>query len=312
MKVVGLDAYSLIYRSFHAASRTPNPVGMSQKIFVSLLARLLRNLEADYVIAAADCGASFRTEIDKSYKANRSAASPELSEARDYMLRRLEELQIPIYKQAGYEADDLLAGWTRPNLDIDSNGTSLIREKEVSNLRWVIVSSDKDLAATISDNCSLLLVKNNQDNLLYDQSNGSELFGIVPSRIDEVKALMGDASDNIPGVPGIGSIGAVKILARFDSLQELVKASCELQGDLESKEYNNQERKILHLVRSFKLAQLHRDLVLDIDWDQAVWSQDKQNKLDPNNASLSKVSKSGDEKPVEIKSQPTPQLTLFP
>lgn len=254
--VVGLDAHSLIYRSYYAVSRfgAVQPYQV-QRVLKNFIEGIVANIEPEYIFAAADSpGKTFRHGLCKSYKAGR-ATPEELREIIPQMIAFIEELGIPVYRADSYEADDILSSFTR-RLDPDQTFT--------------VVTSDKDLAALISQQVDLYLIRN-QGHILYTHENGHDVFGIDPARICEFKALAGDSSDNITGVPGIGPKGALELLALYQCPDQLLDACDVLLPKYARRITGNEE--LLRL--SYQLASLCYEAPCEIDMVKAMWGQDK-------------------------------------
>jgi DNA polymerase-1 len=258
-RVVGLDTHSLIYRSYYAAAKH----GAVDVDLVPILSRLIQTvvqkLQPDYLIAAADdASATFRHQLAPNYKAGRSSPDA-LKQQLPTSIEFIKNLGIPVHCHPGFEADDVLAS---------------LATKMQTGHRLVIVSSDRDLAALISLYTDLYLIRTG-GHRLYTATDGHEIFGIRPERIAEYKALAGDSSDNIPGVTGIGPKGALQLLEKCSSLQELL-TRCEEMPPRYVKLLQEQQEE---LWLSYQLALLRTDAPCHLDASVARWDQDKALRL---------------------------------
>jgi DNA polymerase-1 len=207
-----IDAYAYLHRAYHAlpplSTKSGEPVGALYG-FARLLLSLSRREKPRYMAVCFDSpGPTFRHQAFKGYKATRK----EIDEALKSQLARAEELvrsmSIPTVRAPGYEADDLLA--------------TLARRGEKQDLDVVIVSGDKD-ALQLVGGC--IRVLNEAKNVLYDEEKVLERYKVSPRQFADYLAILGDVSDNVPGVPGIGEVGAAKLLSRFKNLDALLEAA---------------------------------------------------------------------------------------
>lgn len=209
-----IDISSFIFRAFFAIRNLRNRAGEpTNAVFgvATMLARLAEEAKPEYLAVVYDSKEpSFRKEIYSEYKANRSAPPDDLVP----QFARIEELirafEIHSYRQSGIEADDLIATLTR-------------RWSEVSpEHRVVIVTGDKDLMQMVNDQVSIW---DTMSNRRYGSAEVIEKFGVRPDQIRDYLALVGDSSDNIPGVSGIGPKGAVDLLRDYLTLPEILSAA---------------------------------------------------------------------------------------
>jgi DNA polymerase-1 len=203
-----IDGYSNIFRAFYAIRNLSNSKGEPTNAvygFVTMLRKLLREDKPDLIGVALDTGKTFRNEKFEAYKANRAPMPEDLRSQMPWVRRALEAYRIPILELQGYEADDVL-------------GTLACRAAE-AGYEVVIVSADKDLMQLVEPRVSLYHTGRSK---LYGPKDVEEDFGVPPSKVADVLALMGDSIDNIPGVPGIGEKGAKSLIQEHGSLEALL------------------------------------------------------------------------------------------
>ena len=171
-----------------------------------MLQKILRDHRPDYVAVAFDeRGPTLRHDEFKEYKAHRPPMPEGMSAQVPLIHRVVEAMAVPVVKQAGYEADDLIG--------------TLARKAEASGLEVVIVTSDKDMFQLLTPRTRIYdPVKDKW----FAEADSLARFGVEPARVVDVMGLMGDASDNIPGVKGIGEKTAVKLITQFGTIDDLL------------------------------------------------------------------------------------------
>lgn len=236
-----IDGHALLFRAFHALPPLTSPRGEPTGAiygFLRILYKAVSDTKAESVAVVFDAaGESFRDGIYKEYKAHREATPDALAKQIPVAIDLVRDLGFPTLVVPGVEADDVIA--------------TLVRRKKGVIL---IFSGDKDLAALVSDRVKMLVPGHRFDGFtLRGEAEVQERFGVAPDRIPDLLALMGDASDNIPGVPGIGPKRAVEILRAGGSVPEILE--------------NPPEKIAPHLdvLRlSWELVQLRTDVKLDV------------------------------------------------
>ena len=215
--LLAIDANSLLHRAYHAypislTTADGEPVNAVFG-FTSMLLEVLLKLEPKYVIAAFDTKApTFRHTLYTGYKANRPQTDSELAMQVDKAKQVLRALNIPILEYEGYEADDILG----------TVASQICSDKKVD--RVLILTGDRDMFQLVNDCVHILIPKGSFKNLIeVDEEKVKALLGIAPEQVVDLKALMGDPSDNIPGVKGIGQKTAVWLLNNFGSLEDIFK-----------------------------------------------------------------------------------------
>lgn len=224
-----IDGYALIYRAFFAMLSRPLTTAKGENTsaawgVVNFLLRLREKYRPDYLAWVNDAGDSFRTQRYAEYKSTREKLDNELQADFDRAVERIGELlaafRIPLVELDGYEADDVIGTLA---------GMGAARGWQV-----VIVSGDKDFYQLIGPGVALLNPgrggPGSVDEQWVDESNAAERLGVPPSQVVEYLALVGDSSDNIPGVRGIGAKGAVELLRQFGDLDTILTRATEVKN----------------------------------------------------------------------------------
>ncbi|MFH1725706.1 MAG: DNA polymerase I [Elusimicrobiota bacterium] len=216
-----VDAHAYLHRAYHALSRTQMKTRSGEPTwalygFARMLLKLIKDEKPDYLAVCFDTPEpTFRHKAYKEYKANRAEADEDLK----WQLAHAQELVAGMGFAAvavpGYEADDLLA--------------TLAREGASEGLKVVLVSGDKDALQLVGGDVSVL---DEAKGVRFDADRVAEKFKVRPRQMVDYLAIVGDASDNVPGVPGIGPVGAAKLLGRFGSLEALLKAAHKGHADI--------------------------------------------------------------------------------
>lgn len=205
-----IDGYSNIFRAFYAIRNLSNAQGEPTNAafgFVQMLKKLLKDERPELVGIALDVGKqTLRKDLYEAYKANRAPMPEDLKSQLPWIRRLIEAYRIPILEEEGYEADDMLG--------------SLAKKAAEAGYHVILVSADKDLMQLVGPRVSMYHTGRNK---LYDPAGVTEDFGVPPERVVDVLALMGDASDNVPGVPGIGEKGAKGLIQEHGSLAALLE-----------------------------------------------------------------------------------------
>ncbi|NQZ45690.1 MAG: DNA polymerase I [Flavobacteriaceae bacterium] len=250
-----LDAYALIFRGYYAFIKNPriNSKGMDTSAimgFMNSLFDVIRREKPDHLAVAFDKGGSVeRTELFEDYKANRDETPDAIRIAVPYIQEILKALKIPVIELAGYEADDLIG--------------TLAKQAEKEGFKTYMVTPDKDFGQLVSENIFMYRPAR--------MGNGIEIWGIPevqkrfgverPEQVIDYLGMMGDASDNIPGLPGVGDKTAQKFLAQFGSLEGLLANTDQLKGKMKEKVEANAELGRL----SRKLAEIKLDCDVTFD-----------------------------------------------
>ncbi len=211
--LVLIDGHSLAFRAFHALPlNLATPDGeLTNAVygFTSMLLNVLRDYQPEYVAVAFDVGKTFRHEMYEPYKGHRERMPDELRSQVERIKEVVEALNIPIFTAEGYEADDVLA--------------TLARQAADKGVHTLIVTGDRDILQVVDDHIHVLTSgRQFSDTIIYDPATIQEKYGLRPDQLLDLKALVGDKSDNIPGVRGIGEKGATELLQKYGSLDQIL------------------------------------------------------------------------------------------
>lgn len=220
-KLVLIDGNSIIYRAFFALPLLNNDKGVYTNAvygFTTMLMRILKEQEPTHLLVAFDAGkTTFRHQTYQEYKGGRQKTPPELSEQFPVLKELLDAFGIKHYQLDQYEADDIIGTLSKQG---DQNGF------DVS-----VISGDKDLLQLVTDNVTVYVTKKGISEMeAYTPEHMMEKMGIAPKQIIDLKGLMGDNSDNIPGVPGVGEKTATKLLKQFHSLEGVYEHIDDVSG----------------------------------------------------------------------------------
>ena len=250
-KIVLVDGNNLLYRSYFATAYSGNLMKNSKGLatnalygFLNMINKIIEEEKPLYMMIAFDKGKTFRHEKYLEYKGTRDATPDDLIMQFPYSRRLCEAMGITHLEIDNYEADDIIGTFAK------------MVEKE--NLEALIVSSDKDLLQLISPNVKMKLLKTH-DYIMMDEEEFKRTYGIDPIRMIDLKALMGDASDNIPGVHGIGEKTAIKLLQEYHSLDNLYNNVDNIKNKMGDKLREDKDKAYL----SYELATIYRDVPID-------------------------------------------------
>ncbi|MEK7584441.1 MAG: DNA polymerase I [Patescibacteria group bacterium] len=213
-KLAIIDTFALLHRAWHAIPNLTTKDGRMVNAvygFTSILLRILKELNPDYVVAAFDLPhETFRKKEYKEYKAQREAPEKDFIDQISLAEDILKALNIPILAKPGYEADDIIGSLAK---------YFYAKHKDVET---IIVSGDLDTLQLVNDRTKIYTMRKGlADTVYYDTAAVRERYDLEPRQIIDMKALAGDPSDNIPGVKGIGVKGAATLIKEFDSLENL-------------------------------------------------------------------------------------------
>ncbi len=207
-----IDGLSLVFQAFYAIRGLTNAQGVPTGAvlgFTRAVQKMLTSFAPSHAVVAFDSpGPSFRKAIYEAYKANREEAPEEFHQQLPYVFRLLDAMQIPRIAKSGFEADDLIG--------------TLARRADAEGLRVLIATADKDLFQLVNDHVSVLRTRKD-DMQVYGPAEVEERMGVPPEKIVSYLALVGDTSDNIPGIPKVGPKTAAALLQQFASLDEILE-----------------------------------------------------------------------------------------
>ncbi|MGJ8667999.1 MAG: DNA polymerase I [Oceanococcus sp.] len=249
-QIILIDGSSWLYRAFHALPRLTSPDGQPTGAIYgmgNMLRKLLKEYDPQHIAVVFDPrGKTFRHDMYAEYKANRPPVPPELSDQFDPLCELVDLLGLPRVQISGVEADDVIATLAQQ---------ALAQDHEV-----LVVSGDKDLAQLVNDKLHLL---DTMKGITYDPAGIEEKYAVRPDQIIDWLALMGDSSDNVPGVPSVGAKTAAKWLAVYDSLDEIVAHADEIKGKIGEKLRAHLDQ--LSLSRDLVTVKLDVELSTQID-----------------------------------------------
>ena len=266
--LVLIDGHALAYRAFHAL---PDDLKTSQGEltnavygFTSMLLNVLREEQPTHVAVTFDKGLTFRHDVYPDYKAHRTKMPDEMRSQMARVRQVVETLDIPVFEQEGYEADDLLG--------------TLARQAEAQGVDTLIVTGDMDLLQLVDEHTRVLTSRwRFSETVIYDLEGVQQRYGLPPAQLVNFKALVGDKSDNIPGVPGVGEKTAVKLLQQYGSLESIYEHLDEVQARFRNKLEAGRDLAFL----SRRLATIVRDAPVALDLDACrVRSFDRGQVLD--------------------------------
>jgi DNA polymerase-1 len=235
-KLILLDGNSLANRAFYGLRLFSTTDGVFTNAvygFLSMLYKLLEDEKPDYLAVAFDKGGStFRTEVFPEYKGTRKGAPDEFKPQLPLLREVLTALNVPWFRVDNFEADDLLGTLSRQASDL--------------GIHTLVVTGDRDALQLIGDNVTTVYTKRGiTDVIRYDPATLKEELGLTPHQIIDLKGLMGDSSDNIPGVPGVGEKTAMKLLQEYGSVEGVYEHLDQIKGALKEKLEANRDLAIL-------------------------------------------------------------------
>lgn len=265
-KIILLDGNSLSYRAFYAMPTLKNKKGLytnSVYGFTLMLERILEDTKPKYALVAFDKGKeTFRHKSYEAYKGTRDKTPTELVEQFGYVRELIESYGIKYEEHLDYEADDIIGSYAK------------IAEK--AGLEVIIVSGDKDLTQLASDNITVYYTKRGVTEIdYYTPEFINEKYGLTPQQIVDMKGLMGDKSDNIPGIPGVGEKTAIKLLTEYETVESVLENIDNISGKkLKERLTEGKEDAIL----SKKLATIFTDVPVDNKIEDLTFKEDREKK----------------------------------
>ncbi|MBQ7031900.1 MAG: DNA polymerase I [Bacilli bacterium] len=256
-KVVLVDGNNLLFRSYYATAYTGTIMRNSKGFptnalygFVGMINKIVTEEEPEYMVVAFDIGKNFRKEKYDFYKDGRSQTPDDLKLQMPIARTILNAMGIAYRELAPYEADDII-------------GTIAKCAESHEDYYSLIVSSDKDLLQLISFETEIKLLKQSGF-IRYNEESFKKEYGIDPIRIIDLKSLMGDASDNIPGVKGIGEKTALKLLQEYGSLDGIYENIDNIKGKTQEKLLADKDNAYM----SYEIATIYREVPINIDFEE--------------------------------------------
>jgi DNA polymerase-1 len=248
-----IDGSSQMYRAYHAfrgrgLSNQEGHTTHAVYVFVTMLRKLMQDHAPLYISASFDlAGPTFRDSIAADYKANRAAIPDDLAEQINWVHQACEAMGVPILTARGYEADDVIG--------------TMARHAVAAGFEVAIVSIDKDFFQLVGE--GIRVYDPREDGTWFDAQGVVEKFGVAPSQVVDVLALVGDTSDNVAGVPGIGKKGAIDLIGQYGSLDGLLAHAGELKP-------RTREALTVHreaALQSRQLVTIRTDVPMAIDFE---------------------------------------------
>ncbi|MDG2421672.1 MAG: DNA polymerase I [Gammaproteobacteria bacterium] len=260
--LVLVDGSSYLFRAFHALPPLVNsknqPTGAVKGV-INMIRALIKSCEHSNIAVVFDAkGKTFRNNIFKEYKANRPPMPDDLRSQIKPIHEIIAAMGLPLLVIDDVEADDVIG--------------TLSHRASKANIDTLISTGDKDLAQLVNENVTLL---NTMSNETLDIDGVVSKFGVMPDQIIDYLALMGDKSDNIPGVPGVGPKTAVKWLQQYDSMEGIIENSGSIDGKVGERLRDN-----INLLRlSYELATIKLDVDLEVSIDELTSKQEDKKAL---------------------------------
>ncbi len=253
-KIILIDGNNLIFRSYYATAYSGNLLKNSKGMptnalygFVNMINKIIADENPTYMAVAFDIGKNFRKEKYAFYKEGRKKTPDELHMQEPYARRLLHAMGIPYFELCPYEADDII-------------GTLANMVMEDKSFVGTIISSDRDLLQLISPEVEMKLLKQ-KDFIRYNKETFTLDYGIDPIKIIDLKALAGDASDNIPGVKGIGEKTALNLLQTYGSLEGIYENIDKIKGKTKEKLLLDKDNAFM----SKEIATIYKEVPLAIN-----------------------------------------------
>jgi DNA polymerase I len=252
-----VDGHGLAFRAYHGLPETlATSAGEPTNAVFGFTSMLLDSIDRhrpDYIVVSFDVGKTFRHEAYEDYKAHRAPMPDDLHRQMNRIDQVLEALQIPVYVKEGYEADDVIGTLAR------------IAGRECASV--LVVTGDSDLLQLADDKTTILLPGRPRfsDFRLFDRDAVIKRYGFEPERIPDFKALVGDTSDNIPGVPGIGQKTATTLIQTYPDLETLRE---HIEDVTPTRARNALAEHFKLALQGRELATIIRDVELDLDLEQ--------------------------------------------
>ena len=267
-KIILIDGNNLMFRSYYATAYSGNLMKNSKGFytnalygFVNMMNKIIESEKPTHIAVAFDIGKNFRKDLYKEYKDGRNKTPDELKMQMPVAKKILDAMGIKHYEVENYEADDII-------------GTLSKRAYIDPDFEALIVSSDKDLLQLINEEIEVKCLKS-KDYIRYNINTFKEEYGFDPIRIIDLKALMGDASDNIPGVKGIGEKTAIKLIREYDTIENLYDHIDDIGGKLKEKLVDDKESAFF----SKKIATIYLDVPIEDNLEDMKYTKERTDEL---------------------------------
>ena len=267
-KVILVDGNNLMFRSYYATlysgSMMTNSEGFPTNAlfgFVNMMNKIISEETPEYIMVAFDIGKTFRHEKYDYYKGKRDETPEDLKKQFPVAKKILNAMGIKYFELAGYEADDII-------------GTFAKKVDEEAEFVATIVSSDKDLLQLISEDVDVKLLKQ-KDYIRMNREVFMNTYGLEPIKMIDLKSLMGDQSDNIPGVKGIGEKTAIKLLQTYSSLDGVYQNIENIKGATKQKLITDKDNAYM----SYDIATIYREVPIDTNLDNIKYQNELTDEL---------------------------------
>ena len=267
-KVILVDGNNLMFRSFYATlysgSVMTNKEGFPTNAlygFVNMMHKIIAEEKPEYIMVAFDIGKTFRHEKYDYYKGKRDETPNDLKIQFPVAKKILNAMGIKYFELEGYEADDIIGTFAKK---VDDN----------QDFIGTIISSDKDLLQLISDDVEVKLLKP-KDYIRMNRQVFFDTYGLEPIRMIDLKSLMGDASDNIPGVKGIGEKTAIKLLQEYHTLDGVYENIDNIKGSVHDKLVTDKDNAYM----SYDIATIYREVPIDTDFENIKYTGEETDEL---------------------------------
>lgn len=259
-KLIIIDTFGFFFRNFYALPPLRNKDGFPTGLlmgFANLIMKLHKNNEGDFIVFALEGGGeNKRKQYYKDYKANRAKAPDDLVLQLPIAIKWIEQMGFVNLSFEGYEADDVIA--------------SLATLAQKRGLKVEIISHDKDLYQLINENIHLLDPVKNKE---IHEEECFEKFGVYPKNFIDYQSLVGDSSDNVPGVKGIGTKSAAKLIEKFENLENIYENATSLREVVGERLANTIEQNRESAFLSKRLVTLERDLFSEFEFSKSIMPQ---------------------------------------
>ncbi len=265
-KLILIDGNSLLFRAYFAMRPMVTSKGIHTQAvfaFVNMLGKIIKDYEPTHIAVAFDMkGGTFRHDVYKEYKAGRLKTPPELLSQIPLMHEVLDAMNIAVLELPQYEADDII-------------GTVAAKAEE-KGLYTLVISGDKDELQLVGEHVNVLINKKGMSEFdLYDLDAMQERYGLTPDQFIDLKGLMGDSSDNIPGVPGIGEKKGIALLQEYGTLEDLIEHADEVKGKMGEKLRDN-----IEIARMSKwLATINKSSPVEFTWEELEYKTPDTDRL---------------------------------
>ena len=265
-RLILIDGNSLLFRAYFAMRPMVTSKGMHTQgvfAFVNMLNKIIADYSPTHIAVAFDMkGGTFRHDVYKEYKAGRLKTPPELLSQIPMMHEVLEAMNIAVLEKPQYEADDIIG--------------TISSRAEQKGLDTLIISGDKDELQLVGEHVMVLINKRGMSEFdLYDIDAMEERYGLTPEQFIDLKGLMGDSSDNIPGVPGIGEKKGIALLKEYGTLESVLEHAGEIKGKMGENIRDNMETARM----SKWLATINRESPVDFTWEELEYTEPDMKRL---------------------------------